>query len=193
MKKIAILTSGHSRGSNFRNICEYIKENKCDIQIEFLLVTDASAPVIELARQQDIKIVYFLDKKYFDKSLIDLCETYELDLIVLAGFIRKIPREFLQRIKTPIVNIHPALLPKYGGKGMYGMYVHETVFKSKETVSGATVHLVNEHYDEGKILQQKSCDISKCISPQEIADTVIKIEHEIYPKTIVKILQEDKV
>jgi folate-dependent phosphoribosylglycinamide formyltransferase PurN len=101
---------------------------------------------------------------------------------------RKLSKEFFEAVKTPVINIHPALLPKYGGKGMYGMNVHKAVFEAGEKESGATVHYVNEEYDKGEIITQKRCDISMCISPDEIAEKVLKIEHEIYPKTIEKLL-----
>ncbi|MEE9432127.1 MAG: formyltransferase family protein, partial [Melioribacteraceae bacterium] len=111
----------------------------------------------------------------------------EVDLIVLAGFLKKIPNEFVSVFVNKIINIHPALLPKYGGKGMYGANVHKAVFEAQEKISGATVHFVNKIYDDGKIIEQRSVDITDVKSPTEIAERVLKIEHELLPDVIKKI------
>ena len=184
MKQIAVFTSGLSRGSNFLAICKYIQEQNMPVNIKYLLVTNRSAPIVEHALEREIEIVYYDSEVRLNDFLVDLCEAKPVDLIVLAGFMRKFSPLFFQKIDTPVINIHPALLPKHGGKGMYGMNVHKAVFEAGERVSGATVHFVNENYDEGKIIMQKECDISKCKSPEEIAQTVLKVEHEIYPLAI---------
>ncbi|HOQ80442.1 MAG TPA: formyltransferase family protein, partial [Candidatus Cloacimonadota bacterium] len=106
----------------------------------------------------------------------------------LAGFMRKLSEQFLDTINTPLINIHPALLPKYGGKGMYGSNVHNAVFTAGEKISGATVHYVNKNYDEGDIIMQQSVDITDCQSPEEIGKKVLAIEHQIYGAAIEKIL-----
>ncbi|MCL2063009.1 MAG: phosphoribosylglycinamide formyltransferase [Candidatus Cloacimonetes bacterium] len=189
MRKIAILSSGKSRGSNFLAIYDYIKIKSLPISIEYLIVTDKSAPIVKIALDRGIAIKYFEEsKKKINDFLLDIITQNPVDLIVLAGFMRKLSSAFFQNIKIVVINVHPALLPKYGGKGMYGMNVHKAVFEAEEKVSGATIHIVDELYDNGFILCQKECDISMCKSPDDIAKIVLRIEHEIYPKTIEKIL-----
>ena len=188
MKKIAIWASGQSRGSNFQNIYNYIKNNDLDIKIEYVFVTEESAPIVKKAKDFGIEVVYYDRAIDLNSFLIRICIEKPVDLIVLAGFMRKLNRSFFESVKTKIINIHPALLPKYGGKGMYGMNVHNAVFRADDKVSGATVHFVNEYYDGGEVLFQKECDISFCKNAEEIAETVLKIEHEIYPRVIEGIL-----
>lgn len=188
MKKIAVLTSGKSRGSNFLAIYNHIKENKLEINIDFLLVTDMDSPVVKLAQERSIDVILINPEMKINDFLIYLFTSSDIDLIVLAGFMRKINSSFFAKIKIPVVNIHPALLPKFGGKGMYGMKVHQAVFDSKEDISGATVHYVNAEYDKGSIILQETCDISDCVSPEEISQKVLKIEHSLYIEAIKKIL-----
>jgi len=189
MAQIAIFTSGHSRGSNFLAIYNYILANKLPITIRYLLVTDFTSPVARLASERGIPVMCYADKSVkINDYLVNLCQKHPVDLIALCGFMRKLGSAFFEAVSTPVVNIHPALLPKYGGKGMFGMNVHKAVFANGEKVSGATVHFVNEHYDAGSIISQKECDISHCQSPEEIATHVLKIEHEIYPKAIEKLI-----
>ncbi|MBL7108001.1 MAG: phosphoribosylglycinamide formyltransferase [Candidatus Cloacimonetes bacterium] len=184
---IAFLTSGKSRGSNFENVVKYIFENHLPIIPKFLVVTKIDAPIIQKAKRNNVKYILLPNKKNFENELLNLLSKYEINLIVLAGFMRKLSSEFLQSFNGKIINIHPALLPKHGGKGMYGMRVHKIVFENREKFSGATVHFVNEKYDDGKILFQKKISIGHLKSPEEIAHSVLKIEHEIYPKVIEKL------
>lgn len=186
--KIAVLTSGHSRGSNFKAIVNYIQSQSLPIDIAFLFAVDPTAPVIHLCDDYNIPVILAKNTSKINDQLIEIFQGNPVDLIVLAGFMRKISDAFLQSLKCPILNIHPALLPKYGGKGMFGMNVHQAVFIAKEQFSGATVHLVSNQYDQGDIILQKSVDISNCNSPEEISAHVLKIEHEIYPLAIKKIL-----
>ena len=188
MKKISIWTSGQSRGSNFHNIYNYIKNNEIDIKIEYVFVTDESAPIVNKAKDFGIEVVYYDRVLDINSFLIRKCIEKPVDIVVLAGFMRKLNHSFFDKVKEPIINIHPALLPKYGGKGMYGMNVHKAVFQASEKISGATVHYVNKDYDGGEVLYQKECDISFCRSAEEIAETVLKIEHEIYPRVIEGVL-----
>jgi len=190
MKHIAILTSGQSRGSNFLAIYNYIEKLNLSITIDYLFVTDIDSPIVELAKERYIKVIHYADQsEKLNDFLIRTCKVNPVDLLVCAGFMRKLSKEFFQKIKTPVVNIHPALLPKYGGKGMYGINVHKAVFEAGEKVSGATVHFVNENYDEGHIIVQKECDILGCRSAESIAQKVLKVEHEIYPRTIRKMVK----
>jgi len=189
-KKIAILSSGKSRGSNFLAIYEHIVIQNLPVQIDYIIVTDLSAPIVQLAKQRDITVMCYEDTKIkINDFLVNTIMQNPVELIVLAGFMRKLNSSFFQFVSTPIVNVHPALLPKYGGKGMFGAHVHQAVFNAGERESGATVHFANEHYDKGDIIYQKKCDITDCNSPEEIGKKVLQIEHEIYPKVIAKLLQ----
>jgi len=188
MKQIAIFASGSSRGSNFLAIYDYIHTYNLPIRIDYLFVTDETAPIVERAKERNISVVLYDGGDKLNDFLVKVCADRPVDLIVLAGFMRKLSKDFFQSIKTPIINIHPALLPKYGGKGMFGMNVHKAVFEAKEKLSGATVHYVNENYDEGDIIAQKECDISMCQSQEEVAQCVLKIEHELYPEVIGSLL-----
>ncbi|MCK9330583.1 MAG: phosphoribosylglycinamide formyltransferase [Candidatus Cloacimonetes bacterium] len=188
MKKIAVLASGISRGSNFNAICQSITQNNYPIQISFLFVTDKTSPITQIADKYNIPIISYNHNLKINDQLIKELLSNPVDLIVLAGFMRKLNNNFFELINTPVINIHPSLLPKYGGKGMFGIAVHKAVYDNKEKISGATVHYVNEKYDEGTIVYQKECDIADCTSPEDIADKVIKIEHCIYIKAITKLL-----
>jgi phosphoribosylglycinamide formyltransferase-1 len=189
---IAILTSGKSRGSNFESIARYIKKRKLPISIKFVVVTRDDAPIIKRAEMLGVPWVILSDKKNFESELLSLLRQHNIQLIALAGFMRKLSPYLLNQFKGKIINIHPALLPRYGGKGMYGMRVHKTVFDNNEKESGVTVHFVNEKYDAGKIICQKKIPINHLKSPEEIAEAVLKIEHEIYPKVIEKLALEYK-
>ncbi|HEX2981902.1 MAG TPA: formyltransferase family protein, partial [Ignavibacteriales bacterium] len=125
-------------------------------------------------------------------ELPSILQKLNIDLITLAGYLKKIPDEICSLYTNRMINIHPALLPAFGGKGMYGMNVHKAVFDSSAKVSGATVHFVNEVYDSGAIIMQKCVDISGVTSPEEIAEKVLKVEHEIFPAAILK-LADNKV
>lgn len=187
-KKIAVLTSGLSRGSNFQALADFIINKP--ITIEFVLHTRKKAPIAERCNNLGIEAFYLKTKNNpdFEKNLIEKINNSNLSIVVLAGYMRKLSPEFINAINCPIVNIHPALLPKFGGKGMFGMNVHNAVFEAGETISGATVHYVNSEYDAGDIIAQQSIDIANCTSAEEISKKVLKVEHNLYAKTIVKLL-----
>ncbi len=187
---IAFLTSGKSRGSNFEAVMTHLQKSEVPIVVKFLIITHTDAPITKRAEKFGVKY-YLLDKKKtFEETLLQLINENVVHLIVLAGFMRKLSADFLQNYHGDIINIHPALLPKYGGKSMFGMRVHETVFKAKEKFSGASVHYVNEHYDEGEIIAQQKIPIDHCESAEEIARAVLKIEHKLYPEVIEKLALE---
>ncbi|MEA2104439.1 MAG: phosphoribosylglycinamide formyltransferase [Candidatus Cloacimonadota bacterium] len=181
---IAVLTSGKSRGSNFEAIAEYIRRNRLPIDIKFLVITRQDSPIRTNARKHSVRELFLPDKNAFEEKLIPELIKDNVHLIVLAGFMRKISADFIRKFSGKIINIHPALLPKYGGRGMYGMRVHQSVFDNDEQYSGATVHYVDELYDEGEIVDQIIINISDCNSPEEIAKKVLVVEHELYPKVI---------
>lgn len=189
--RICVFASG--RGSNLQAIIDAIEKGKLNCEIAFVLSNNSDSGALEIARKKNIPAFHLSEKKFhkenFELSLLDLIEQFQPDLIVLAGYMKLVPVSIIEKFSNRIINIHPALLPKFGGKGMYGMNVHEAVFASSEKVSGVTVHLVNEKYDEGKILYQEQIDISDCNSAEEISTKVLKLEHRVYPEVIQNIIK----
>jgi phosphoribosylglycinamide formyltransferase 1 len=183
---VSVFVSG--RGSNLKAILES-PELKNLIKIKAVVGDKLNCAAFDLAKNFSIPI-YSVGKKEGFVSFIELGKIFKdlkIDLVVLAGFLKLIPEEFVKLFRNKIINIHPALLPSFGGSGMYGMNVHRAVFESSAQVSGATVHFVEETYDTGKIIAQKCVDISSVKSPEEIAERVLKIEHQILPFVIKKI------
>jgi phosphoribosylglycinamide formyltransferase-1 len=185
MQNIVIFASG--AGSNAENIIRYFKINSKK-SIVAVFSNNANAKVIEKAKNLDVQtIVFNKDELYGDFVLKNLKELNP-DLIVLAGFLLKFPEHIIIEFPNKIINIHPALLPKYGGKGMYGKYVHQAVLDNKENETGITIHYVNEQFDEGGIIFQKSTSISDCKSPDEIANKVHELEQLFFPEVINQLL-----
>ena len=185
-KKIAILTSGKSRGSNFSAIHEYFVRHHVPCKISFVVVTDHEAPIISKCRCAGVKVLFLpiKDMSFFEEELLLAATAEALDMIVLSGFLKQLSLQFIQNFAHPILNIHPALLPLYGGKGMYGMKVHQAVFSAGDRESGVTIHRVNERYDEGEVIIQERIGITDCKSPEEIATKVLRLEHKLYGPTI---------
>lgn len=180
MKKIAILASGS--GTNAENIIRYFSGNG-GIKVDSVWSNRKNAYVLERAKNRGVDCGYFTkeDFKESDTFLNEL-KSRNIDLIVLAGFLLLIPPLFIKEF--PIINIHPALLPSYGGKGMYGHYVHDAVLKNKDNESGITIHLVNEEYDKGECLFQAKCPVLPSDSPESLAERIHKLEYEHFPKVI---------
>ena len=192
MFNLAVFVSG--RGSNLESILNYFAGS--NIYVKAVVSNKIDCPAIELAKQNNISY-YFVGNSNKDEiisfsKLTEVLKNHKIDLVVLAGFLKKIPDEFVDHFENKIINIHPALLPAFGGKGMYGSNVHKAVFESSAQVSGATVHFVDKIYDNGKIIAQKVVDISDVKDPVDIAERVLKIEHELLPFVIKKI-EEKKV
>ena len=186
MKSIIVFASG--AGSNFSSIMQYAKTTDT-FSIALLVVNKEDAPVIQLAKEQAIPVL-LLNKEMFNSTeWIATLTAYQPSLIVLAGFLWKLPEHLVNAFPNKIINIHPALLPKYGGKGMYGMRVHQAVKDAKENESGITIHYVNEHYDEGAIILQEKTAIAIEDSAAEIAKKVQQLEHHFLPITIDNLLQ----
>jgi phosphoribosylglycinamide formyltransferase-1 len=183
---IAVLSSGMSRGSNLRAIAKYLKDNNLPVRISFVIRTIAEAPIAEVCDEFNITchLLQYKNPEQFEEKVLFLCQYHDIHLVALAGFLKKLSPMFLRDVRVPVLNIHPALLPKYGGKGMYGLAVHKAVFEAGEKESGVTVHLVNAQYDNGKTISQVRTDISDCKSPEEIAVKVLKTEHALYGKAI---------
>ena len=184
-KHIAIFASG--KGSNAQAIIDYFQNNDT-IKVALIVTNNKDAGVIQIAKENRIPFDIVSPKELKDEELLDMLDVYEIDLIVLAGFLLLIPAFLVKAYPNKIINIHPALLPKYGGKGMYGAKVHETVLANKESESGVTIHYVNEHYDEGEYIAQYRCHVE----PDDNIETLVKrvhlMEHEHYPKEIEKLL-----
>lgn len=181
--KIAVFVSG--RGSNLKAILDS-PDLKNLINIECVVSNKADCPAFQIAEYHDIKcfVVGQNENKIDFLQLIEVLNDLQVELIVLAGFLKMIPEEFIEAFENRIINIHPALLPSFGGKGMYGMNVHQAVFESSAKVSGATVHFVDTSYDTGTIIAQSCIDISYTTSPEEIAERVLTVEHKILPEVI---------
>lgn len=189
--RIAVLTSGHGRGSNLRALHLYFTELSLPVKIAFVTAARASAPIAGLCGDLGLPCHILSPRRSveFEARLLELCRSQRLQLIALAGFLSRLSEEFLQAVGIPVLNIHPALLPRFGGEGMYGLRVHEAVFAAGERISGASIHLVDPLYDHGKIIAQQEVDISACRSPQEIADKVLRVEHQIYGPAVYSFLR----
>lgn len=187
-KKIAIFASGS--GTNAENIIKYFSQSN-EIKIDSVWSNNRGAFVLERANRLNIENSYFSREEFLDsnKFLTNL-KSRNIDLIVLAGFLLLIPPAFIKEF--PIINIHPALLPSYGGKGMYGSNVHKAVINNKEKESGITIHLVNEEYDKGEHLFQAKCAVIPSDSPESLAKKIHKLEHEHFPKVIAKYLSQNR-
>lgn len=188
IKNIAIFASGS--GSNARKILEYF-EDRSDVQVSIIITNRKNAGVLAHAKEFDIPSMK-IDRSYFYDSecILEVLKTERVDLIVLAGFLWLIPAYLIASFPNRILNIHPALLPKYGGKGMYGHHVHEAVKENNESESGMTIHYVNEKFDEGGHVFQANCDLAPSDSPEDIAAKVLKLEHQHYAEVIDRVLNE---
>jgi phosphoribosylglycinamide formyltransferase-1 len=182
VKNIAILASG--AGSNAQKILEHFSD-RMDIAVRLIVSNKQEAGVLNIAKVASIDTFIVTRDSFFATTdlLVEL-DKRNIDFIVLAGFLWLIPPYLIQHYPDRIINIHPALLPKYGGKGMYGHFVHEAVHLAKETHSGITIHYVNEKYDEGSIVFQERCEILPSDQPEDIARKVQVLEHSYYPTVI---------
>ena len=193
MKKLAVLVSGS--GSNLQSIIDQTKNGilKDIAEVVIVISNNPSAYGLERAKKENIKAVALdyknMDKKDYDEQMYKLIRESDADLICLAGYLKKVPDIIVKEYKSRILNIHPALLPKFGGKGMYGHFVHEAVVKAKEKKSGPTVHYVDENYDTGKIILQTEVPVYETDSPEDVAKRVLVQEHIIFPKAIKKVIE----
>lgn len=185
MKNIAVLASGN--GSNAEEIIRHF-EGSTKATVLLIASNKKDAYVLERARNHNIPNFFFTKADLEEGRLKDQLVARKIDLIILAGFLLKIPEHLIEAFPDRIINIHPALLPKYGGKGMYGSFVHQAVKDNQEEFTGITIHYVNQQYDEGTIIFQKSIAISPEDSPQMIAQKVHTLEHKYFPKVIESLL-----
>ena len=191
MLNIAVFGSG--RGSNFHAILAAIESGSIPgARIVCVVSNNSSAGILQIARDHSLP-AYHLSRTQcaseaaFLERLLGVLDSHEANLIVLAGYMKLLPSQLIARFRQRVVNIHPALLPRFGGEGMYGRYVHEAVLAAGGTESGATVHLVDEVYDHGAILLQRKVPILPGDSPEDLATRVLVVEHELYPEAIRRI------
>ena len=185
MKKIVIFASGS--GSNAENIILHFKDNQ-HINVAAVLSNNPNAKALEKAKHLNVPTLFFDRKQLSESFVLEKINEIQPDLIVLAGFLWKFPDAIVHQYPNKIINIHPALLPKYGGKGMYGMKVHQAILENKEKETGISIHYVNEHYDEGGIIFQINVAIENCATPEEIAEKVHTLEQKYFPQVIEKLL-----
>ncbi len=182
MKSIAIFASGN--GSNAENIINFFSDNN-DINIGLILSNKRNAYVLQRAEKHKIESIVVEAEKFFGKNyVLNILKSRQIDAIVLAGFLLLVPNDLVSAYYGKIINIHPALLPKYGGKGMYGMNVHKAVIANEEKQSGITIHEVNNEYDKGKIIFTASCNISADDNPESLAEKVHALEYKYFPQVI---------
>ena len=192
MKRIAVFASG--TGSNFRTIVQHIQNGHLRAEPALLVVDNSKAKAADFARAHHIPVSLlpprdFADENAFGRAVIEALEARQTDFIVLAGYLKKIPDNVIGAYPNRILNIHPALLPAFGGKGMHGRHVHEAVFRSGAQITGVTVHLINNEYDAGPIVLQAAVNVRDCQNPAEIAEKVLKEEHRIFPEAIKLLLE----
>ncbi len=185
-KNIAIFASG--TGSNAKKIVEYFSQ-KTGVNVSLVVSNNPSAKVLEMAKDKGVPTLLVTRKEFYgNKDILKIFNKYSVDYVVLAGFLWLVPTYLVKAYGNRMVNVHPALLPKFGGKGMYGMNVHKAVKKAGEKESGITIHFVNEQYDDGSIVFQKSCRLTDDDTPQSIADKVLSLEHRYFPIIIDKLV-----
>lgn len=189
MKRLAIFASGS--GSNAEQITKYFHNKQSGVFVELILTNKSNAFVLERAKKLGVETkVFDRDVFYHSDKIVDLLKSKDIDLVVLAGFLWLVPKNLITAFPDRIINIHPALLPKYGGKGMYGHHVHEAVVANSEKETGITIHLVDEVYDNGAILRQEKCEVSDADTPDQVAEKIHELEYEHFPKTIEEYLSK---
>ena len=191
MINVAIFASGE--GTNTENLFRYFK-NDTRIKIKLVVTNSDTAGVIAKAEahKKTVQLVSKISLNEYSSQIIEFLKAENINLIVLAGFLLKIPAPFVKSFPNQIINIHPSLLPKYGGKGMYGIHVHNAVIEQKESESGITIHYVNEEYDKGEFILQIKCKIDEYETPESLQNKIRKLELENLPKAIETIISKVK-
>ncbi|WP_397364026.1 phosphoribosylglycinamide formyltransferase [Olleya sp. R77988] len=188
MKRVVIFASGS--GSNAENLIRFF-QNRDNVSVIQVLTNNPHAKVLDRCKKLNVSALSF-NKIAFTKTedVLNILKSANPDLIVLAGFLWKFPENILNYFPNKVINVHPALLPKFGGKGMYGMNVHEAVVKNKETETGITIHYVNEHYDEGAIIFQAKCHVFTSDTAQDVAVKIHELEMKHFPEVVDELLNE---
>lgn len=188
MKKIAIFASG--AGSNAQKIIDHFRESTA-AQIALIACNKPGAGVLNIAEKEGIPVLLIEKEPFFrGDAYVPYLREQKIDLIVLAGFLWKIPDALIKAFPQRIVNIHPALLPKYGGKGMYGMFVHAAVVAAGEAETGITIHWVDEHYDHGDIIFQATCQVEPSDTAESVAAKIHALEHQFFPGVVEQLVQQ---
>lgn len=188
MLTVAVFGSG--KGSNFEAIIRAIEGGKLPgVRVAVVISNNSGAGILALARSHGLPSLHITERQFADEeryvaSLAATLKRHEVNFIALAGYMKRIPRQIVATYRNRIVNIHPALLPKFGGKGMFGVHVHEAVLAAHETVSGATVHIVDEEYDHGQIIVQRQVPVLPGDTPDMLAARVLELEHTVYPEAL---------
>jgi phosphoribosylglycinamide formyltransferase-1 len=186
MKRIAILASGN--GTNAQRIIDHFKEST-QASVDWVISNKQDAYVLKRAADAGVENLFVpADRLKDGAQFVKMLSEHHIDLVVLAGYLLLIPKEVIQHFSQRILNIHPALLPAYGGRGMYGEHVHRAVIADKQKESGITIHYVNEHYDEGAIIFQARCPVLPDDTPESLAQRIHELEHAHYPKIIEQVL-----
>ena len=186
--KLALFASG--TGSNVIRFIEYFNAHP-SIEIVFVLTNNNDAPVIEKVKTvSNTPVLVFNNDIVADgEKLKDICSVQKIDYVILAGYLRKIPESFTKAFPNKIINVHPSLLPKFGGKGMYGKYVHEAVLANQEVESGISIHFVNEEFDKGKIIAQHKCKLEANENLSSLQQKIHQLEHQFFPLEVEKMIQ----
>ena len=188
IKNIVVFASGS--GSNAIKIYEYFQKDQ-SVNLEALFCNKKSAPVIKKFQNIGIKTIVFEKNNLEDGGVLKTLLNLSPSLIILAGFLLKMPEEIISNFENRIINIHPALLPSYGGKGMYGINIHRSVVENSELFSGLTIHYVNKDYDKGAIIFQEKVELSKNETAETLSKKILKLEHLQYPRVIEKLLKDE--
>ncbi len=194
-KRLAVFCSGG--GSNFKALHAGILSKELPAQIVMCLSNRSACGAMNFAKEQGLQAIHLSEKQFvtfdqFEEAMLKALKGAYVDIILLAGYLKKVPPKVVETYKGRMLNIHPALLPKFGGAGMYGERVHQAVIEAGETESGATVHLVDEEYDRGKIMVQEKVPVMPTDTPEILAERVLRVEHVIYTKALEKLLAEHR-
>lgn len=189
-KKVSILIFASGNGSNTENIITYFQKKAIDINW-MIITNNKNAGVIKRSIKMGVPFLVFNKKDFYENMFLKKISLINPKLIILAGFLLKIPENLIKKFDNKIINIHPSLLPKYGGKGMYGMHVHKEVIKNKEEQSGISIHYVNNQYDDGKIIFQKSTKITYPFTAVELAKKIHELEMKYFPEVIEKLIDSE--
>jgi phosphoribosylglycinamide formyltransferase-1 len=187
MQRIVVFASGN--GSNAEKIILHFKNSEKS-NVVAVFSNNAHAKVLDIAKSHGVATFVFTKEELNEDVVLEQLNAIQPELIVLAGFLWKFPESIIKVYPNKVINVHPALLPKYGGKGMYGKYVHEAVLKNEESETGITIHYVNEHYDEGEFIFQKAVAIEGCATADEVAAKVHALEHQYFPQVIEQLLNK---